>query len=134
MQGRSQRWTHFPCGQWLAADQADGRIARTLTPRVIQVDHFDGMHDAAAQELVSPVLEPLPASEHPAVKHLGPDAEPLATSGDSCRSTQIKAVVGEHPRLKRPAWDDWTADCMREQPGKADIMHRYLEGVHQAEK
>ncbi len=139
VRGVAPSWTHFPCGQWLAVDQGDGRIARTLIPRIIQVDHFDGMHDAAAQEMQAPLLDPLCANEWddpqvPQKPGVTNGLETLESSGDSCRSTKLKAVRGiqKNANLQWQDGDAWVQGDISERPGKVDIMHRYLEGSYRA--
>ncbi|KAK9863169.1 hypothetical protein WJX84_006220 [Apatococcus fuscideae] len=122
VKGRPPKWMHFPCGQWLAADQGDGRIARILMPRVIRVQHYNGMHDAAEHELPG-LLQEMPQTVAQVQK---PPASKLhQTSGDSCRSTKIQAV---RPRIPQVEPRTLHAEGHRgEQSGKADIMQRYLE-------
>lgn len=122
---------HFPCGQWLAVDQGDGRISRNLTPRVIRVQHYDGMHDAAAQQLTLTTRDPehceaeLGVEPTQAVKSQNIKAG--ESSGDSCRSTKIRAVRRPSPLPLHPNMDVWPGHDAKEQPGKTDIMQRYLD-------
>jgi len=63
----SQLMTYFPCGQWLDRGQADGRIERTLLPRLPP--------EEPALKPQSP-LEPEPAQEQESVQELEPTEEP----------------------------------------------------------
>ena len=132
VKGQPLRWAHFPCGQCLAVDQGDGRITRHLSPRVIRVQHYNGMHDAAAQQLAfrpqdSGHGEAAHGSDQcPGVESQPRMLKPMESNGDSCRSTRIAAVRRDLPLPTRPKAGGRPADKSKQQHGKADILQRYL--------
>lgn len=121
-------------------DQGDGRITRRLLPRIIRVQHYDGMHDAAAQQLTLTTQETQDPEhcgpEHGIQQALGAKSQVMKageSSGDSCRSTKIRAARHALPQPMHPNVDVWPGHDMKEQPGKADIMHRYLQDGYRAD-